>query len=69
MYDIEREKLKIPNGQSGTVIWRTDIAMAKAKQKRRKKTMVNKILHRKLKIEQHEPNLKKTSVNSGSPAG
>jgi len=37
MYDIERKKLKIPNGQSGTVIWRTDIAMAKAKQKRRKK--------------------------------
>jgi hypothetical protein len=40
-----------------------------SKTKKKKKTMVNKILHRKLKIEQHEPNLKKTSVNSGSPAG
>jgi len=49
------ESLKIPKRRSETIIQRrTDNTMAKTKRSKIL-TMVGKILHRKLKIEQHEP--------------
>ena len=57
--------LKIPKGYSEFVNRRrTDNTMAKKGTK--VQTMVNKTLHRKLKIKQHKPN-KKSGVNSHAP--
>jgi hypothetical protein len=42
--------------------------MTKRKGEKKQKTTIYKTLHRKLKIEQHEPNYK-PGVNSGAPEG
>ena len=59
------ESLKTSKGQSEAVNQRRDNTM----QKRQKgQTMIYKILHKKLNIEQHESHLK-FEVNSGVPEG
>jgi len=60
--------LKIPKGQSEAVNQRrTDNTMTKGKSKQANTTK-NKTLHRKLKIEQHEPHTKQ-EVFPGAPGG
>ena len=58
MYLPEMIKKKYVDGiywQSVAVNWRTDNAMARRKRKKNYQAMINKTLHSKLKIEQHEP--------------
>ena len=62
------ENLKTSKGKSEYVNRRrTDNTIAKRK-RAKKKTMIYKILYRKLKVEQHEHHLK-SRVNSGAPEG
>ena len=54
--DSSKKSLKISKGQSESVDRRTDNTMVK-RTRTKGQTTIYKILHRKLKIEQHEPYL------------
>jgi hypothetical protein len=52
--NFSNEMLKIPKGQSEVIHW--SISQYNSQQKKGKRqTMFHKTLHRKLKIEQHDP--------------